>query len=87
MRDPLEDSLLEELEEHAQKTAVLTRWADDMYEYVKAVPQSTSLFRSDLFYTRLTHPSSISDRAARFYCKICEKRWRIGESYGTAEDS
>jgi hypothetical protein len=39
--DPEEDALLASLEELAQKTDVLTRWADDMYEYVKAVPQST----------------------------------------------
>ncbi|KAG2006923.1 CAMK/CAMKL/GIN4 protein kinase, variant 2 [Coprinopsis cinerea AmutBmut pab1-1] len=38
-RDPLEDELLANLEELAQKTDVLTRWADEMYEYVKAVPQ------------------------------------------------
>ncbi|KAH6903283.1 other/ULK/ULK protein kinase [Coprinopsis sp. MPI-PUGE-AT-0042] len=38
-RDPLEDELLATLEELAQKTDVLTRWADEMYEYVKAVPQ------------------------------------------------
>ena len=38
-RDPLEDQLLAELEELAQKTDVLTHWADEMYEYVKAVPQ------------------------------------------------
>ncbi|CCL99070.1 uncharacterized protein FIBRA_01082 [Fibroporia radiculosa] len=38
-RDPMEDDLLAELEELAQKTEVLTRWADEMYEYVKAVPQ------------------------------------------------
>ncbi|KAJ7092776.1 kinase-like protein [Mycena belliarum] len=38
-RDPLEDELLGELEELAQKTDVLTQWADEMYEYVKAVPQ------------------------------------------------
>ncbi|KAI4518797.1 kinase-like protein [Schizophyllum commune Loenen D] len=38
-RDPLEDALLGRLEELAQKTDVLTRWADEMYEYVKAVPQ------------------------------------------------
>ena len=41
-RDPLEDALLGRLEELAQKTDVLTRWADEMYEYVKAVPQSES---------------------------------------------
>ncbi|KAF8177672.1 other/ULK/ULK protein kinase [Pholiota molesta] len=38
-RDPLEDELLASLEELAQKTDVLTHWADEMYEYVKAVPQ------------------------------------------------
>ncbi|TFK28311.1 other/ULK/ULK protein kinase [Coprinopsis marcescibilis] len=38
-RDPLEDALLAELEELAQKTDVLTHWADDMYEAVKAIPQ------------------------------------------------
>ena len=41
-RDPLEDELLASLEELAQKTDVLTRWADEMYEYVKAIPQSRS---------------------------------------------
>lgn len=40
VRDPLEDELLATLEELAQKTDVLTNWADEMYEYVKAVPQS-----------------------------------------------
>lgn len=39
-RDPLEDELLAQLEVLAQKTDVLTRWADEMYEYVKAIPQS-----------------------------------------------
>ncbi|PPQ99389.1 hypothetical protein CVT24_005372 [Panaeolus cyanescens] len=38
-RDPMEDKLLEELEELAQKTDVLTHWADEMYDYVKAIPQ------------------------------------------------
>ncbi|TDL27928.1 kinase-like protein [Rickenella mellea] len=38
-KDPLEEEMLVELEELAQKTDVLTRWADEMYEYVKAVPQ------------------------------------------------
>lgn len=41
-RDPLEDDLLALLEELAQKTDVLTHWADEMYEYVKAIPQSAS---------------------------------------------
>lgn len=42
-RDPLEDELLASLEELAQKTDVLTHWADEMYEYVKAIPQSMFL--------------------------------------------
>lgn len=43
-RDPLEDELLASLEELAQKTDVLTNWADEMYEYVKAIPQSEYLY-------------------------------------------
>lgn len=43
-RDSQEDELLAELEELAQKTEVLTHWADEMYEYVKAVPQSALWF-------------------------------------------
>jgi serine/threonine-protein kinase ULK2 len=39
-RDPAEDLLLQGLEDLAQKTDVLTNWADELYEYVKAVPQS-----------------------------------------------
>lgn len=42
-RDPMEDEILATLEELAQKTDVLTHWADEMYEYVKAVPQSRSI--------------------------------------------
>ncbi|KAF6745988.1 other/ULK/ULK protein kinase [Ephemerocybe angulata] len=38
-RDPMEDKLLGDLELLAQKTDVLTHWGDEMYEYVKAVPQ------------------------------------------------
>lgn len=38
--DPLEDVLLGGLEQLAQKTHVITRWADEMYEFVKNVPQS-----------------------------------------------
>ncbi|KIJ91575.1 hypothetical protein K443DRAFT_685894 [Laccaria amethystina LaAM-08-1] len=36
---PLEDDVLSSLEEPAQNTDVLTHWADEMYEYVKVVPQ------------------------------------------------
>ena len=39
--DPVEDALLGGLEQLAQKTHVITRWADEMYEFVKSVPQST----------------------------------------------
>ena len=45
MRDPLEDQLLEGLEELAQKTDVLAHWADEMYNYVKAVPKSEFTWR------------------------------------------
>lgn len=40
-RDAEEEELLSTLEELAQKTEVLERWADEMYDYVKAFPQST----------------------------------------------
>lgn len=40
VRDAEEDDLLTNLEELAQKTEVLTHWADEMYDYVKAFPQS-----------------------------------------------
>ena len=42
--DPVEDVLLGGLEQLAQKTHVITRWADEMYEFVKSVPQSTFPF-------------------------------------------
>ncbi|KAI0372436.1 Pkinase-domain-containing protein [Pilatotrama ljubarskyi] len=38
-RDAEEEELLSSLEELAQKTEVLERWADEMYDYVKAFPQ------------------------------------------------
>lgn len=41
-RDPFEEEMLSELEVLAQKADVLTKWADEMYEYVKAIPQSES---------------------------------------------
>jgi hypothetical protein len=43
-RDPLEEDLLKDLEGLAQKTDVLTNWADELYEYVRAVPQSEFFF-------------------------------------------
>ena len=39
-RDAEEDVLLGALEELAQKTEVLAHWAEEMYTYVKAFPQS-----------------------------------------------
>ena len=36
----MEDELLGALEQLAQKTHVISRWADEMYEFVKSVPQS-----------------------------------------------
>jgi hypothetical protein len=52
----MEDELLATLEELAQKTEVLTHWADVMYEYVKAIPQSMSSMdsRMKLLVTFLT---------------------------------
>jgi hypothetical protein len=38
--DTVEDELLAGLEQLAQKTHMITRWADEMYEFVKNVPQS-----------------------------------------------
>lgn len=38
--DPMEEDLLAHLEDLAQKTDVLTHWADEMYEFVKAIPIS-----------------------------------------------
>lgn len=53
----MEDELLATLEELAQKTEVLTHWADAMYEYVRAIPQSMSPLdsRMKLSVTFLTH--------------------------------
>jgi len=48
--DPMEDELLGQLEDLAQKTDVLTHWADEMYEYVKAIPQSQSLQLDSMIY-------------------------------------
>ncbi|KAH9953551.1 hypothetical protein BGW80DRAFT_1410075 [Lactifluus volemus] len=37
--DPVQDELLGALEQLAQKTHVITRWADEMYEFVKGEPR------------------------------------------------
>jgi serine/threonine-protein kinase ULK/ATG1 len=47
--DPVEDVLLGGLEHLAQKTHVITRWADEMYEFVKSVPQSASFLLVTFF--------------------------------------
>lgn len=44
--DPMEEELLAQLEDLAQKTDVLTHWADEMYEFVKAIPISKSFVRN-----------------------------------------
>lgn len=54
----MEDELLANLEELAQKTDVLTNWGDEMYEYVKAIPQSELQFpfvSSTQFFALLWH--------------------------------
>ena len=51
---PSEEELLRSLEDLAQKTDVLVRWADDMYESVKAIPQSTFI-PSDLILDYGSH--------------------------------
>jgi len=52
--DPIEEDLLAGLEDLAQKAHVLTRWADEMFDFVKAIPTSefhhspdSSLLESD----------------------------------------
>lgn len=57
----MEDKLLGDLELLAQKTDVLTHWADEMYEYVKAVPQSefVALCYEQLFDK--VHPEPLPD--------------------------
>lgn len=60
IHDPLEEDLLVGLEDLAQKTAALTRWADDMYEYVKAVPQSTYILFIGLHFKINTNLATAS---------------------------
>ena len=52
--DPMEEELLANLEDLAQKTDVLTHWADEMYEFVKAIPISKSFLRNLDLPWRLT---------------------------------
>ena len=49
--DPVEDALLGGLEQLAQKTHVITRWADEMYEFVKSVPQSAPFLLTSFLAT------------------------------------
>jgi hypothetical protein len=73
-RDPFEEALLIDLEELAQKADVLTKWADEMFEYVKAIPQSKSgiALASTVFqlnpFSRAPPPSN----------EIYEARQRVG---------
>lgn len=68
---PGEDALLADLEELAQKTEVLTHWADEMYDYVKAVPQSALfLRRSGLSMLIITF------RAVARSQQVHTERWR-----------
>jgi len=41
--DPAEEKLLAGLEELAQKVEVITKWADELYESVRGIPQSKPL--------------------------------------------
>jgi len=50
LEDPAEEELLVRLEELAQKTQVLANWADEMYEYVKGIPQSEFIMLATLFH-------------------------------------
>lgn len=44
----MEEELLGQLEDLAQKTDVLTHWADEMYEFVKAIPISKAFSRNPI---------------------------------------
>ena len=57
----MEDELLAQLEDLAQKTDVLTHWADEMYEYVKAVPQSEIPHPFTDSQTHLSQPEPLPD--------------------------
>ena len=97
-KDPLEDALLEGLEELAQKTDVLTRWGDEMYEYVKAVPLSTSTSRStqttgiDIDTEPLRDPSKFerlegeTEKLAQRRRHAAEVQWTGDEDDGLRDD-
>jgi serine/threonine-protein kinase ULK/ATG1 len=53
----MEDELLADLEDLAQKTDVLTHWADELYEQVKAIPDSMYPLPSYM-YVKLTPSQS-----------------------------
>ena len=53
-RDPFEEELLSELEMLAQKADVLTKWADEMFDYVRAIPQSKRI--GHIFSQHSIHP-------------------------------
>ncbi|TEB32743.1 other/ULK/ULK protein kinase [Coprinellus micaceus] len=75
-RDPMEDKLLGDLELLAQKTDVLTHWADEMYEYVKAVPQKplpdpTKFVKREGEPDKLARRRKLADQEAEYNAVTC----------------
>ncbi|KAH9927969.1 kinase-like protein [Epithele typhae] len=75
-RDAEEDELLASLEELAQKTEVLTRWADEMYDYVKAFPQKplpdpTKFLRREGETDRIANRRRNADIQAEYNAMTC----------------
>ncbi|KAF7319635.1 Other ulk ulk protein kinase [Mycena chlorophos] len=75
-RDPFEDELLAGLEILAQKTFVLTNWADEMYDFVKAVPQKplpdpTKFEKRDGETDKLARQRKRSDQEAEYNAVTC----------------
>lgn len=70
--DPMEDQLLESLEDLAQKADVLTHWADEMYEGVKAIPQSWCLW--------------LIEHCLYVYCLVLQNPYQIPTSSCVAKE-
>ncbi|KAG1778829.1 kinase-like protein [Suillus placidus] len=68
--DPMEDELLADLEVLAQKTDFLTHWADEMYEHVKAVPQ-TKFVRREGEPEKYAQRRQKSDQEAEYNAVTC----------------
>ncbi|EKM57100.1 uncharacterized protein PHACADRAFT_172785 [Phanerochaete carnosa HHB-10118-sp] len=87
VRDPQEDALLESLEELAQKTEVLTRWADEMFDYVKKVPQKP-LPDPEKFERREGEPERLAarrknaDYQAQYNAVTCVALYMLLMSFG-----